>query len=569
MHLIRLNSMLALVPPYMGMGAMLLVLHVVLLHGPGWAWADALLVVHYGLFLLWQPIWRGEQALGWLQALLFAGGGAALLAMLNWWLLAFWLAVLIGLMGGQLFSSRARRERNASLVAVGYLLTMLLAWVVPHLLNLRESLASAQWLVQFALPVIPFGLLFVKAERDRSPSVTLDFFYSLLLFLLVVILILGSFIIETVGRDDYVLVLMRAMFGISAVMIALSWLWNPRAGFTGLGALMSRYLLSVGMPFETWLQRIAQLAETSASATQFLHSAAEEVASLPWVSGGTWQTESMGGRFGETSPHAATFAFHGLQLTLYTRHALSPALTLHIKLLAQLLGEFYEAKWREEQLRNSAYLQAIYETGARMTHDVKNLLQSLSALCSAAENVEDGDQGRLVALIQRQLPQLTQRLQITMDKLQSPQPGESSEMNAITWWNRVRQRYKNAGIEFAAAEKIAAGTMVPAELFDSVVDNVLQNALEKRRLQPELKIGVRLAVSPAPRLNLWDDGGELPVDAARLLFKAPLPSASGLGIGLYQAARHAQQLGYRLALVSNRPGLVEFELKPRLSPDQD
>ncbi len=560
----RLNSLLAMVPPYLGMGAMLLALHVVLLNGPGWAWADALLMMHYGLFLLWQPIWRGEQTLGWLQVLLFVGGGAALLAMLSWWLLAFWLAVLIGLMSGRLFSMRARREHYANLAAVGYLLTMLLAWVEPHLLNLRESLASVQWLVEFALPAIPVWLLFVKAERDRNPSVTLDFFYSLLLFLLVVILVLGSFIIESVAREDYVLVLMRAMFGIAAVLLALSWLWNPRAGFTGLGALMSRYLLSVGMPFEKWLQRIAQLAETSASATQFLHAAAEEVASLPWVSGGTWQTESAGGRFGEATQHAATFAFHGLRLTLFTRHALSPALTLHIKLLAQLLGEFYEAKWREEQLQNSAYLQAIYETGARLTHDVKNLLQSLSVLCSAAEHVEAGDQARLVALIQRQLPQLTQRLQITMDKLQSPQLGEPSAMNAITWWNRLRQRYRNADIEFAT-EKIVAGTMIPAELFDSVADNVLQNALEKRRTQPEMNIGVRLNVNPALGLSLWDDGVELPIDTAQLLFKAPLPSASGLGIGLYQAARQAQQLGYRLALVCNRTGRVEFELALRLA----
>lgn len=108
----------------------------------------------------------------------------------------------------------------------------------------------------------------------------------MLLFLLVVILVLGSFIIETISGGGYVLVLMRAMFSIAAVLCALSWLWNPRAGFTGLGALLSRYLLSVGMPFEKWLQRIALLAETSPSATHFLNAVVEEVAALPWVSGG-------------------------------------------------------------------------------------------------------------------------------------------------------------------------------------------------------------------------------------------------------------------------------------------
>ena len=47
--------------------------------------------------------------------------------------------------------------------------------------------------------------------------------------------------------------------------------------------------------------------------------------------------------------------------------------------------------------------------------------------------------------------------------------------------------------------------------------------------------------------------------AARL-FAAPVPSQSGLGIGLYQAAKLAEQIGYKLALVSNIDGKVCFEL---------
>ena len=41
--------------------------------------------------------------------------------------------------------------------------------------------------------------------------------------------------------------------------------------------------------------------------------------------------------------------------------------------LAQVLGEFYFAKLREERLREQSYVQAVHETGARLTHDVKNL----------------------------------------------------------------------------------------------------------------------------------------------------------------------------------------------------
>jgi signal transduction histidine kinase len=539
---------------------MLLTLHVWLLSSPLVYWSAALKIVHYGMFLLWQPIWRSEQRLNWLSAMLFVLGGLLLLAMQGWWLRAFWLAGLIGLLGGRVFSARARHERFIGLVAVGYLLAMLLMWVEPHLIGLTGTIDAARWAVTFVMPVLPLGLLFVRIDRDQAPSASIDFFYSLLLFLLAVILVMGSFIIEAVTHDDYALVLMQVMFTIAMVLVILSWLWNPRSGFTGLGELFSRYLMSVGMPFEQWLQNIAVLADTSPSATRFLNAAADAIAKLPWVSGGVWQSETSGGNFGETSPHKASFTYHGLRITLFTRSAMSPALTLHVKLLAQLLGEFYEAKLREEQMRSLAYLQAIHETGARLTHDVKNILQSLDILCAAAGNSAEGDnRDRLVALIQRQLPQLSQRLKSTLDKLQTPQPETSVAMNASTWWNRLRQRYRESGIEFTS-DKIMAGSDLPGDMFDSIVDNLIQNALEKRKMQLSLKISVRLTMEDSPALTVEDDGMPVPAGIVEQLFKSPLPSLSGLGIGLYQMAKQAQQQGYRLALTSNKNGAVRFDL---------
>src|SRR4051812_12550277 len=61
-----------------------------------------------------------------------------------------------------------------------------------------------------------------------------------------------------------------------------------------------------------------------------------------------------------------------------------PGPARHLHLLGQLLAEFYAAKLREEKLRETSYLQAVHETGARTTHDIKNLLQSLNVLCSVA-----------------------------------------------------------------------------------------------------------------------------------------------------------------------------------------
>ena len=542
------------------LGGMLMALHGVLVSSPNGAWVDALMMTHYGLFLLWQPVWRGEQKLNLISALLFISGGGILLFFMSWWTLVFWMSILIGLLGGRLFSARDKSERMATVIAVTYLLCMLLLWVEPHLLMMSDVISNGRWLVYFGLPILPMISMAMKNEGEHTQAMSLDFFYGLMMFFLVVILVLGSFIIETVTKGDYALVLMRAVFGIAAMLIILSLFWNPRAGFSGVGQLLSRYLLSVGMPFEVWLQSVALLAESSKNAHEFLTLSSKELLALPWVSGGTWETDQSHEVFGEVSPNVALFSYHGLQLTLYTRHTLNPAMTLHVKLLAQLLGEFYEAKVREEQLKTTAYLQAIYETGARLTHDIKNLLQSLKTLCSIAEKADSSDQTKLVALIQRQLPQLTQRLQTTLEKLQTPAEVEVVSALAEEWWHRLQVRYRETSIIFKA-DTLPDKCEIPVELFDSVSDNLLQNALEKARLQSGLNIHVTMFFDQAVGLLVEDDGTPVPSDAASKMFRAPLNSASGFGIGLFQAGRQATQLGYDLKLVSNLPGAVRFELR--------
>jgi signal transduction histidine kinase len=284
----------------------------------------------------------------------------------------------------------------------------------------------------------------------------------------------------------------------------------------------------------------------------------DELQTLPWVMGGTWRTEAGRGVFGVTSDYKAEFSYRNFSLTLFTRWRLSPVLVLHIKLLVQILGELYESKLREEQMRGVAYMQAVYETGARLTHDIKNLLQSLSVLCVAAE--KEGDDKALVALIQRQLPQLTQRLQLTLDKLQAPKTATIETVNATTWWKRLRQRYRDSGIEFSS-HRITAGAEVPMELFDSVAENLLQNALDKRRVYPDIKISADFAVNNSPTLTVKDDGVAIEQEIAGQMFKAALPSNTGLGIGLYHASRQARYVGYALSLTQNRKGAVCFTLE--------
>lgn len=539
---------------------MLLCLHGTMVLGFDSPLAVTLLLSHYGLFLLWQPIWRAEQQLSKGATVVFVASGALLLYAINWWVMAFWQAALFGLLGGRVFSTQERHPRLGYLIAAIYLIGMLLMWVVPKLLSHTTTIAGIDMMAMYFMPLLPAGLLLIPSEKGQpSETPPLDFFYSLILFLLAVILVLGSFAIEVSSNTNYAEALMRMLFAIAMVLFVMSWLWNPRAGFAGIGNLLSRYLLSVGMPFEQWLNRITKLAELESSPQEFMAAAVSEVASLPWVSGGRWQTAEAEGEFGVTGTYTASFDYHEFSLTLHSRHPLTPVMMLHIKLLNQLLGEFYEAKKREEALREQSYMRAVYETGSRLTHDIKNLVQSMSALCNAAQHVGVGDEERLIALINRQLPQLNRRLELTLEKLQTPQVENLRRIKTLTWWRSIKQRYGLSNIKFTS-HGITHSSEIWPDVFDSVADNLLQNALEKARNHPDLHIAVILGEADGPYLEVSDDGDAISEETAQKLFKARVPSENGLGIGLYHAARQAQRVGYTLRLADNWDGKVRFIL---------
>src|SRR5262249_25032040 len=151
-----------------------------------------------------------------------------------------------------------------------------------------------------------------------------------------------------------------------------------------------------------------------------------------------WITESGYGVRGMQSPSRQTYSNWQLDVTLYTERPIGAALHAHFSLLLQVLAALYLAKLRESQLRTHAYLQAIHETGARLTHDVKNLLQSLKALCAAALDDEARERiGRddpFRALIQTQLPQIVMRLESTLEKLRKPESEARASLPVERWW---------------------------------------------------------------------------------------------------------------------------------------
>jgi signal transduction histidine kinase len=521
----------------------------------------ALLVTHFGLFLLWQPFLSTDRKLDPATGLLLFIVGAALLLSLSGWVIMIWMALLIAIIGGRVFLVRMRRQRFFYLTALLFLLILLLVWAVPLLIVGQADLSeSLRVLPRFGLPVLLVVLAATNLEQeDTEASRVIDFFYSMLLFQLVILLVLGSIAMMRYTDDQYFLALFIWVLVAAFALFALAILWNPPAGYGGIKAYLSRYLMSVGVPSELWLRQLAEIAESEESPARFLDKTITEVGKLPWAVGGLWQTPDGSGQFGHETGHASAFAAHSLRFTLYSSYRLSPALFLHMRLLVQLWGEFYEGKRREQALKMNAYMQAVHETGARLTHDIKNLLQSLYTLASAGQGQQSAQDPAFTRMLNKQLPELTKRLQVTLDKLRSPAQQEIGfHLPAARWWEELKLRYEGRQIIFHG--EVDESVSVPIGLFDSVAENCIENARHKRLREPGITIEVTLQTQPRLALVIRDSGSPIPEDRLATLFQQPVEQADGMGIGLYQARRQAEAGGFEFSVGCNERGKVEFVL---------
>ena len=540
--------------------AMLACLHVSAVVGVEDFWARGLMMAHLGLFLVWQPFMQGGQRLRVSEVLLIVLITIAILGFLNWWMLGLWVAVLAGIVGGKVFLFQARWLRVFYLTVFSYLVALLLLWIVPNGFPNTVLEPEIRSLAQFGLPTLFLVMVAMPVEQDTAEPQVVDFFYASMLFLLLVALVLGSFAFMTIAKMNYALSLTYSLLVIAAVLMFMSLAWNPRAGFSGLQVVFSRYLLSIGLPFEQWLHFLAELSRSESRPDQFIKEACGGLARLPWVIGGTWTTAAGLGEFGAQSKHTVDYVGREVSIRLFSRQRPSPTLAWHFNLLGQLLGQFYVAKQREVKLQQQTYVQALHETGARMTHDVKNLLQTLNVLCAAAERDPDGDPTALHALMRRHLPTVLQRLQHTLDKLQRPQIDSGRFMRADAWWESLQKTYQLRGVQFDS-DGVDGGVLLPKDLFDSAADNLLQNALEKRKLDPGVAVRVSFQCTDHVVLSVQDSGRPVARTVMHELLKGPVPSETGYGIGLYQVARQAELSGFNFRLARNEPGDVSFELR--------
>src|SRR5207248_5566315 len=146
--------------------AMLATLHVAVFRGVADPWARALLLVHLGLLLLWQPFLRAEQRISPMQGFILSVVAFAVMLALDWWLLAFWVVVLAGLVGGKVYQQHARWQRRCYLLVLFYLLALLAVVILPEIAPRREIVAEVRSAAEFALPLIFVLIALIPAEPD-------------------------------------------------------------------------------------------------------------------------------------------------------------------------------------------------------------------------------------------------------------------------------------------------------------------------------------------------------------------------------------------------------------------
>ena len=539
----------------------LLALSFLPLHFSVWNLADpfiskALFLVHIGLFLFWQPFISHKTQIQTRPTIIvilsllgiYYGGG---------WAQIIWITLLIGILSSYRLSSLT--DKLLFLFIICFLLIELFSGLIPGtMLQDKQLLVETSFISHLALGAILLVLLApVKTRTFRNYSS--DLLYSILAIAVVVVLAMATLLYMFYGGLEYYISFVYSLVTLTGALIIFNLMFRPSSEVGLVAQFTDRYALNLGTPFESFLIEAAEISEQTSDSDEYLQKAFTSLCKLDWISGFKWQAALSSGETGSESPHHKVFDFEDLKLTIYSHQKLGDAMQTHAKLLIQLIEIFYTAKLREISLSRSAHMEAIYETGARLTHDIKNLLQSLTLMLSATNvkpmTTED------TKLFFKNLEIITQRLQITLLKLKNPETLSQNGVSLKNWWADVQERESsNKFIRFVG--DVAEDIEVPEELFNSVLENLVDNAKKKRRREPSVSIKVSIANTlDTLHLEVRDNGSEVPNHIARQFLDGPVKSRSGFGIGLHQAVKQSTAHGYKLLLEENQPGNVRFVLK--------
>jgi len=525
---------------------------------------SSLLISHMGFFLLWYPAVNGSEKVRLKNIFFIFIISTLLYLFFGNGLIALWIILLTGLTSGSALVNGVQRTLYA--LATIVLILLLCLVITPRIFHFQNFSLEIQEIVFYlislcCLIIIIFPIKQQKLWLDKKPSIRsiqVDYLHSILISFGLFSFYTTSIIISFTTHIHYLQSFLITAFSLGIFIIILNTRLLPRHGIAGLSQLWEQHVLNIGNPFENWVKQTSLLGENNKITPDlFLEQSIEHLISLPWISGVHWSDEKVEKLFGSISNQQSIFENHNIKITLYSQVPMGSALKIHAQLLMHLMCFFYQSKLREISLKNQIHLKAIYETGSKLTHDIKNILQSLNALTGVVNSCDDPVEG--YQLIGKQLPILTQRLQNTLDKLQSKTNTGKSFKRVDTWWSELQSRYHGRDILFTG--KINADISIDTDVFDTILENLLENSRNKRRTQPDTSITTDIKmINNKITLSVCDSGEPISASIVDGVFKHILPSKNGYGIGLYQSAQIAEKNGLHLKLIKNEKSGVCFLL---------
>ncbi len=522
----------------------------------------SLTFILYGLFLLWQPLWSKQAKVTRTPVALVALVCILLAYSFPNESLVFFGLIVSGLIGSRLLGQSA--FRSFDLLALLIITLEMAVGLVPDTFDQIQlpPLFTEYMQTVILVPVLLFFFAPNPDHRAQGRS-QVDLMHGLLASTLLFIVLLGGIVINLLYGVDYIDGLLLTVFIVATLTIGISWFWNPGIGYSGIGVLWNRYAMTIGGPFETWINTLTTLIEERyLSPNEYLEAACEYLVENDWLNSIEWHFEnfkiSAGEKKGARFEHQLD---HNLTVVLYFKANSGTALEQHTILLIRMAYQFYLAKLNQEKVRVQEHFATIHHTGARLTHDIKNILQSIK---TSIEILDMNRESRgTQQLLQTNLNQIGARLENTLNKLRAPKLDTHVNLvNCRKWIKRVGKQHNSNPRMFFHSD-IENNLELPIDLFDSVADNLINNALKK---PSATQIDVRLMSSAdVIVLSVCDNGDALPSEMEKSLFSQPVSSGTGMGIGLYQAAIMAHAFNYKLELSQNERSRVCFNLFQHLA----
>jgi signal transduction histidine kinase len=526
----------------------------------------ALTPVLYGLLLLWQPLWSKDTRVNRPPQL----AAIFLLLLFSYFYLneslVFISLLISGLIGSRLFSDSA--YRSFDLTAISILIIEMAIGIIPETFEPIEIPPQFASYIQILLMLSILVLFFAPVKDEtRQQRSQIDLMHGILSTSLIFITLLGGIVINVLYGVDYIDGLLLTVFIVSTLAIGISWFWNPGVGYSGLGVLWNRYAMTIGGPFETWINSLTTLIEEPyLSANEFLQAACEHLVENDWLNGIQWQLEGLTILAGEKKGVAFEHRLSETILTtIYFKSDPGQALRQHTILLIRMAYQFYLAKLNQDRIRAQEHFETIHHTGARLTHDIKNMLQSIKASIDIVQSDPKSNREKSNRLLKKNLDQISTRLESTLERFSAPELSTSIRVEAVSVWT-ARLQNENNDPKLTYQIDITLDHSIPTDMFDSVVNNLLNNALKKAEVD-KIVIDV-IANRDMIMVTVCDNGLPIDPELENRLFIKPVSSGDGMGIGLYQSAIMARSFNYELDLANNRNARVCFSLFQHLGEER-